>query len=79
MAENPKRNQRGRVGWVVVAPGVWKATLGTPEAVTPVRTRGVKMAREGLEAMGEVKAPVESPAMTVDARGARVPDSARAE
>jgi alpha-D-xyloside xylohydrolase len=59
-------------GWVVVAPGIWKATVGTPEAVTPVRTRAVKMAREALEAMGEAKAPINTPAMTVDARGVKV-------
>jgi alpha-D-xyloside xylohydrolase len=31
------------VGWRLVAPGIWKATIGEPEKITPVRSRLVEM------------------------------------
>lgn len=39
---------RGAVEWREVLPGVWKATVGVPEKLSPVRSRLVPPALEGL-------------------------------
>lgn len=60
-------------GWDPVMPGVWKATVGTPEAITPVRTRFVAPRLDELAAMPQVPAPpVERPKMSVGVRGTTV-------
>ncbi len=37
----------------VVAPGIWRATFGTPEAFTPLRFRERDVALDGLSALGD--------------------------
>ena len=62
-----------RSAWVPVLPGVWKATVGTPEAVTPVHTRFVEPKSDGLSAMTVVsKPPIDAPVMSVGKRGTLV-------
>jgi alpha-D-xyloside xylohydrolase len=58
-----------------VAPGIWRFTFGTPEKVTPVKTRHYPVATEGLTLLPKVSAcPVEVSA-TISHRGVllRVP------
>lgn len=56
--------------WEVVAPGIWKATLGTPEAQTPVRARRFQPAIEGLRRLPEEKTePISSPTWRLSTRG----------
>ncbi|MDE3103728.1 MAG: glycoside hydrolase family 31 protein [Acidobacteriota bacterium] len=43
--------------WTAVAPGIWKATLGTPEAITPVTSRLKPVAADALQRMPQVAAP----------------------
>jgi alpha-D-xyloside xylohydrolase len=43
--------------WNPVAAGVWRATIGTPEIITPVRTRSVAPRLEALSAMTHVSKP----------------------
>ena len=38
--------------WILVAPGVWKSTIGSPEAVTPVSSRLVEPLSERLRVLG---------------------------
>lgn len=40
-----------------ILPGIWKLTLGEPEAVTPARVHDVAPWREGLEALPDAGAP----------------------
>lgn len=62
------RVERG--SWTAVAPGVWRVTLGTPEAQTPVHARQIAPAMEGLRAMPGVKTPsIGVPWGAVTARG----------
>ncbi|MHB8735960.1 MAG: TIM-barrel domain-containing protein [Terriglobales bacterium] len=43
--------------WQEIHPGVWKTTLGTPEAFTPVRSRLVPPARQGFHSLPAAPAP----------------------
>lgn len=43
--------------WSSIAPGVWKATIGVPEAQTPVRARQIGPAHEGLRRLPAVNTP----------------------
>ncbi|MCU1324609.1 MAG: glycoside hydrolase family 31 [Acidobacteriaceae bacterium] len=60
-------------GWVNVAPGIWKAVVGTPEAYTPVVARAVPMDAKGLKALPVVgTAPIEAIRGQTGARGCTV-------
>ena len=57
-------------GWTAVAPGVWKATIGSPEAHTPVRARQIGPETEALHRLPVVnKPPLDAPTASVGARG----------
>ena len=59
--------------WTSVLPGIWRATVGTPERHTPVNDRLVPPAAIKLTALGAPEQPVLSAAAgSVDARGAHV-------
>src|ERR1700710_505116 len=45
------------VPWTRTLPGIWKATLGTPEAFTPVRSRLVPPAETKLAQLPDVSSP----------------------
>ncbi len=62
----------GQSGWVTVAPGVWRASVGTTEAVTPVKTRAVGVLTDALKAMAAVGPAITVPGMSVDGRGVKV-------
>lgn len=56
--------------WSLVAPGVWKATLGILEAQTPVRARQIGPALEAMRRLPEVSTPpLPSPSGSVGPRG----------
>ncbi|CAN5530913.1 glycoside hydrolase family 31 protein [soil metagenome] len=64
-AANPK--------WVSIAPGIWKAVVGTPETYTPVAARAVPMDAGGLKASPAVAtAPIEAVRGQTGARGCTV-------
>ena len=59
--------------WLPVAPGVWRATFGTPEPMTPVSSRAVPPHSEGLSRMGAVaQPPLPAPQFSAGARGTQV-------
>lgn len=59
--------------WVRIHPGVWKATLGHPEAHTPVSLRSVPPAIGALKGLSAVAAPqLPAPHGVVTARGCRL-------
>ena len=61
------------VTWQPVGPGVWRATFGTPEALTPVRSRAVPPAATALNRMGAVaNAPLDIPRISSGPRGTQV-------
>jgi alpha-D-xyloside xylohydrolase len=63
----------GEAGWVRVMPGVWKASIGTAEAFTPVKGRLVEAKVDGLKAMGVLEtAPLGAPVGRVTGRGCLV-------
>lgn len=56
--------------WQPEAPGVWKMTVGTPEAITPVASRLVPPALEKMRRLSDVHEPViEAPASSIGRRG----------
>ncbi len=61
------------LSWVDVHPGVWKATLGQPEAHTPISLRSVPPSIEGLGRLPAVAAPpLAVPHGSVTERGSRL-------
>src|SRR4051794_34205421 len=60
----------GSFPWTKTLPGIWKATIGTPEVYTPVRSRLVPPALDKLAQLPEVGAPpVPAIAGTATGRG----------
>lgn len=56
--------------WAAVAPGVWKATIGSPEVQTPVRARQIGPETEALHRLPVVNAPpLDAPTASVGTRG----------
>ena len=56
--------------WGVVAPGIWKCTIGTPEPHTPVRARSMTPNVNGLQALQQVsQPPLMKPTGTITSRG----------
>jgi len=56
--------------WRAIYPGVWKATLGAPEAHTPVRARRIPPAADGLAKMPAIeRPPLPIPQYSITARG----------
>src|SRR5579875_1963640 len=56
--------------WEVIAPGVWRSTLGSPESNTPVRARRIAPDLNGLSRMPHVdNAPVSKPVGAATPRG----------
>ena len=55
--KNSQGVQRLDSHWVQIAPGIWKATIGSPEAITPVSSRMVAPRLEALRAMTPIVAP----------------------
>jgi alpha-D-xyloside xylohydrolase len=69
LAQLPERS----APWVQVHPGVWKATIGEPEAITPVKGRLVAANVSALGRMtAVVQPPIAPPLGTVNSRGAKV-------
>jgi alpha-D-xyloside xylohydrolase len=61
------------VAWVPVMPGVWKASIGTPESISPVRSRLVAARVESLSKMPTVtQPPIIVPLGSVSPRGVKV-------
>lgn len=59
--------------WSPVLPGIWKATVGTPEAFTPVRAKYVAAKQDALKAMTTVsQPPISAPELSVGPRGVLV-------
>jgi len=56
--------------WQQIAPGIWRATVGTPEVHTPIRARRFPPASAALERMPKVEAPpLHAPAGELTHRG----------
>src|SRR5438874_792801 len=56
--------------WIPVLSGVWKATLGRPEAQTPVRSRLMPMAEDKLRRLAQVASPpIAAPVGALTTRG----------
>jgi len=69
ISSSPVDRQR-ETSWSPVAPGVWKATLGIPEAQTPVRARQIGPALDAMRRLAEVSTPpLPSPSGSVGPRG----------
>ncbi len=59
--------------WQAVAPGVWRASFGAPETMTPVSSRSVPPDTAGLARMGSVASPpLNVPRIRASARGTQV-------
>lgn len=59
--------------WTQVFPGIWRATIGRPEALTPVSTRILSPKSEGFSHLPAVaNPPISEIAGSVDARGCTV-------
>ena len=43
--------------WVLIAPGVWKAGIGTPEEITPVSVRSVLTLQAAMQRLPNLSAP----------------------
>jgi len=57
--------------WIRIAPGIWKATIGSPEAITPVSSRLVEPCSEALSAMTQIgEPPIAPPTGRIRSRGA---------
>ncbi len=66
----------GTSPWTKTLPGIWKTTIGIPEAYTPVRSRLIPPAEDKLAQLPDVAAPLLAPiAGTITDRGCvlRVP------
>lgn len=56
--------------WQLVAPGTWKMTYGSPEAITPVKSRLVPISMEAMHRLPIVSAPgIEIPIPDISHRG----------
>lgn len=56
--------------WIIFAPGIWKATIGVPEAVTPVSSRAMEPRLEALRTMTSVaEPPLARPTANIRSRG----------
>jgi alpha-D-xyloside xylohydrolase len=56
--------------WTAVAPGIWKATFGSPETHTPVRARQISPASEALHRLPIVNIPpLSAPTGSLGSRG----------
>lgn len=63
----------GSPGFVPVLPGIWKATVGTPEAYTHVSSRAISPHLDALQRMGPVsQPPIAVSNAKMDARGCRI-------
>ena len=59
-----------RAAWVEVLPGIWKATVGRPEKITPTTDRFVQPSSTGLDRMKHVSSPpIPAPSGSVSQRG----------
>jgi len=54
---NAQENPAGSASWINVLPGIWKATVGTPEVFTPVRSRLMPPAQDKFSQLPNVGAP----------------------
>lgn len=62
--------EKYETNWTVVAPGIWKATVGNPETHTPVRARQIGPKLEALHRLPVVNTPpLAAPKCAVGARG----------
>jgi alpha-D-xyloside xylohydrolase len=69
-ATTSESSKKFQTRWTAIAPGVWKATLGTPEANTPVRARQIGPASEALHRLPLVnQPPIAVPTGSLGARG----------
>ena len=60
-------------GWRLVAPGVWRATFGSPESTTPVSSRLVPPALAAMQTLATVTTPpIPAPAGVINSRGTRI-------
>ncbi len=66
---SPGTSQMGS-RWIQIAPGIWKATIGSPEAITPVSSRSVEPHFEALRTAPPVgEPPIASPVGSIRPRG----------
>jgi len=69
----PAQDVAGSSTWTEVLPGIWKATIGKPEEVTPVRSRLVAPLVEALAKMPKLaEPPIAAPQGTIRSRGVTV-------
>ncbi len=55
--------------WQLVSPGIWRTTVGSPEAHTPVRSRLIPSVADPLAEDNTVTPPLSPPVAAIDARG----------
>jgi len=70
VAQNSRATPQLDSRWIPVHPGIWKATIGSPEAVTPVSSRLIEPRFEALRALASVgDPPIAPPTGRVRSRG----------
>src|SRR4051812_346857 len=68
--ESDSANEKRLPAWVPVFPGIWKATIGTPEKYTPISGRTIPPAEAALRRMpSPVEAPLNLISGKVESRG----------
>lgn len=68
-AENTKQSNPDKQ-WQLVAPGTWKVSYGSPEAITPVASRLVPASAEAMHRLPSISEPaLETPIFHVSHRG----------
>src|SRR4051812_36753510 len=71
--ESDSANEKRSPAWVPVFPGIWKATIGTPEEYTPISGRTISPAEAALRRMpSPVEAPLNLISGNVESRGCLV-------
>jgi alpha-D-xyloside xylohydrolase len=66
----PEQEQEEAAAWIMIHPGVWKATVARPEPASPVRMRLVGPSLKGLDQLPHVAAaPIAPPRGMTTARG----------
>jgi len=56
-ASQGRSEPEGKFAWKQIHPGVWKATIGTPETFTPVSTRMIPVQTEAFARLPQVDTP----------------------
>lgn len=64
LADGTSQLQQASQAWALVMPGIWRIRFGSPEAFTPITTRCIPPAQQGLEALASPATLLSSIAMT---------------